>query len=79
LQTTAEAETDVPERRKIFAKVSKLKLQQLNLLRQLTTMMEKVEPSSNFELVQMLSNFFPCNLRKGQITWNLYYKAFLDL
>jgi hypothetical protein len=51
---SSEAETeveDVPNRRKVFDRISKLKLQQLNLVRQLTEVMRKVEPAPNLDLV----------------------------
>ena len=52
LKSTVEAEAeDIPNRRKVFDRISKLKLQQLNLVRQLTEVMRKVEPAPNLDLV----------------------------
>jgi len=47
----AEAETEVGDRRKLFEKISRLKLQQLNLLRPLTASMQRLETSTHFDLV----------------------------
>ena len=51
LQRSAEAETEATDRRKWFEKISRLKLQQLNLLRPLTATMKRLEAASHFDLI----------------------------
>ena len=75
LQRSAEAKTEAVDRRKWFEKVSRLKLQQLNLLRPLTATMKRLEAASHFDLiVKKVEN----ELKEAVISskrWNIIIQA----